>query len=138
MQANLAHFECDLNTDTSVRDTSVMGTSAREMKEEFIPVLDEHGDFAYLADADEYHRLTFNGFGRACGTKRKVHSVRLVVSLRDVKPDRVIRGGIKFGADWNKNCVRESVGDIYRVHRHVAERCSAAAPLRPPVDGGCM
>jgi hypothetical protein len=33
-----------------------------------------------------------------------------------------------------KYCVPEVVGDIYRVFRHVAHRCSGAAPWAPPID----
>jgi hypothetical protein len=33
-----------------------------------------------------------------------------------------------------KYCVPESVGDVYRVFRHVAHRCSAAQPDREPVN----
>jgi hypothetical protein len=108
------------------------------IKGDLVPVNDEHNDFLYLADSAEVHRLTFNGYGKAFGTRTKIHGVKLHVALSVAKPGHTVRGKLQVVAEWNRNCVKSTVADIYHVYSHVAHRCSAAAPGRVPVDAGCM
>lgn len=62
------------------------------MPDELLRVIDMHGQFAYWADEEEARRLFRMAYGRGHGTKKKLHSIHLVVPLCIAAEANIIAG----------------------------------------------